>query len=295
MFLAHDQLPAGTWRSRFWPRSGRRCGGSGNVSRARRGSQAGSATHPHVATAYEAGEREHRPYVVFEYMPNGSLADRLRDNGAPPRPTALRWLEQAAEASTSLTPRRSCIATSNPRTAPRRRENVASPTSVSLDTRANTRSPRRASRGDGGLFRTRAARRPRRDRGERPVRARRGRPPALDGQVARRPDDRGLTLRSERCSTARSPTSRIVDLRPRPRSWTRFETRWQLIHPGHTDAAPVLPARTTPGARPAHRVRPARRRNAAASAGSGLAPGRARRRRPPDGRRIRAWRRLGRT
>lgn len=54
--------------------------------------------HRHVVTAYEAGEWEHRPYVVFEYMPNGSLADRLRENGAPPRPQALRWLAQAADA-----------------------------------------------------------------------------------------------------------------------------------------------------------------------------------------------------
>ena len=54
--------------------------------------------HPHIVTAYEAGEWERRPYVVFEYMPNGSLADRLRENGSPPRPQALGWLEQAADA-----------------------------------------------------------------------------------------------------------------------------------------------------------------------------------------------------
>ena len=55
-------------------------------------------THPHIVTAYEAGEWERRPYVVFEYMPNGSLAERLQEYGPPPRPTALRWLEQAADA-----------------------------------------------------------------------------------------------------------------------------------------------------------------------------------------------------
>ena len=54
--------------------------------------------HPHVVTAYEAGEWERRPYVVFEYMPNGSLADRLQTQGKPPTATALRWLGQAAEA-----------------------------------------------------------------------------------------------------------------------------------------------------------------------------------------------------
>jgi hypothetical protein len=55
-------------------------------------------THPHIVTAHEAGEWDRRPYVVFEYMPNGSLADRLQTKGAPAAPTALGWLEQAAEA-----------------------------------------------------------------------------------------------------------------------------------------------------------------------------------------------------
>jgi hypothetical protein len=55
-------------------------------------------THPHVVTAYEAGEWEGRPYVVFEYMPKGSLADRLQQQGPPPREQALRWLAQAAAA-----------------------------------------------------------------------------------------------------------------------------------------------------------------------------------------------------
>jgi len=55
-------------------------------------------THPHIVTAHEAGELEQRPYVVFEYMPNGSLADRLQANGVPPRSTAMRWLAQAADA-----------------------------------------------------------------------------------------------------------------------------------------------------------------------------------------------------
>jgi serine/threonine protein kinase len=54
--------------------------------------------HPHIVTAFEAGEWEHRPYVVFEYMPNGSLAERLWERGTPPRSRALLWLEQAADA-----------------------------------------------------------------------------------------------------------------------------------------------------------------------------------------------------
>ena len=55
-------------------------------------------SHPHVVTAHEAGEWQRRPYVVFEYLPNGSLAERLRENGVPPRSTALQWLAQAADA-----------------------------------------------------------------------------------------------------------------------------------------------------------------------------------------------------
>jgi Protein kinase domain len=54
--------------------------------------------HPRIVTAYDAGEWQQRPYVVFEYMPNGSLADYLRENGTPPRPKAMRWLAQSAEA-----------------------------------------------------------------------------------------------------------------------------------------------------------------------------------------------------
>jgi serine/threonine protein kinase len=54
--------------------------------------------HPHIVTAHEAGEWEQRPYVAFEYMPNGSLAEQLRDRGTPPRPQALQWLAQAAAA-----------------------------------------------------------------------------------------------------------------------------------------------------------------------------------------------------
>ena len=54
--------------------------------------------HPHIVTAYEAGVWEQRPYVVFEYMPEGSLAEVLQESGPPPRPQALQWLAQAADA-----------------------------------------------------------------------------------------------------------------------------------------------------------------------------------------------------
>jgi protein kinase-like protein len=54
-------------------------------------------SHPHIVTTHDAGEWEGRPYVVFEYLPNGSLADRQHEN-APPPATVLRWLGQAAAA-----------------------------------------------------------------------------------------------------------------------------------------------------------------------------------------------------
>jgi serine/threonine protein kinase len=54
--------------------------------------------HPQVVTAHEAGEWQQRPYVVFEYMPGGSLADQLREHGAPQRAQAMQWLAQAADA-----------------------------------------------------------------------------------------------------------------------------------------------------------------------------------------------------
>jgi serine/threonine protein kinase len=54
--------------------------------------------HPHIVMAYDAGEWQQRPYVVFEYMPGGSLADELRGHGAPPRAQAMQWLAQAAGA-----------------------------------------------------------------------------------------------------------------------------------------------------------------------------------------------------
>ena len=53
--------------------------------------------HPHIVTAHEAGEWEQRPYVVFEYMPRGSLADQLQDNGPPLRSQTPRRRLQSSE------------------------------------------------------------------------------------------------------------------------------------------------------------------------------------------------------
>jgi eukaryotic-like serine/threonine-protein kinase len=53
--------------------------------------------HPHVVTIYDVGEWNERPFIVMEYLPGGTLAERARA-GIVPREQALTWLEQAAAA-----------------------------------------------------------------------------------------------------------------------------------------------------------------------------------------------------
>src|SRR5436190_22572063 len=54
--------------------------------------------HPHVVTIYDIGEHEGSAFIVMEYFPGGTLADRLRAEAPIPVPTALTWLEEAASA-----------------------------------------------------------------------------------------------------------------------------------------------------------------------------------------------------
>jgi serine/threonine-protein kinase len=49
---------------------------------------------PNVVTIYDVGAWNGRPYLVMQYLPGGSLADRL-PRGRVPTGAALRWLEQA--------------------------------------------------------------------------------------------------------------------------------------------------------------------------------------------------------
>ncbi len=52
---------------------------------------------PNVVTTYDVGEVDGLPYIVMEYIPGGSLADRLR--GGPVAPAqALEWIGQIAGA-----------------------------------------------------------------------------------------------------------------------------------------------------------------------------------------------------
>ena len=72
---------------------------------------------PNTVTIFDVGEHEGRPYIVMEYMPGGSLAERLARGGAQPPGRALAWLEQAA-ARPGRRPRarRSSTGTSSPAT-----------------------------------------------------------------------------------------------------------------------------------------------------------------------------------
>jgi eukaryotic-like serine/threonine-protein kinase len=58
------------------------------------------SAHPHVVTIYDIGEHGDDAFIVMEYFPGGTVADRLRaarDGGEQvARETALRWLREAA-------------------------------------------------------------------------------------------------------------------------------------------------------------------------------------------------------
>ena len=52
---------------------------------------------PHTIAIYDVGEFHGRPFIVMEYLPGGSLADKARSGPVSPA-QALEWLRQAAEA-----------------------------------------------------------------------------------------------------------------------------------------------------------------------------------------------------
>jgi tetratricopeptide (TPR) repeat protein len=54
------------------------------------------SAEPHVVTIFDVGEHGGRPFTVMEYLPGGTLAQRMPGPVEPAR--ALAWLRQAAEA-----------------------------------------------------------------------------------------------------------------------------------------------------------------------------------------------------
>ncbi len=52
---------------------------------------------PHVITVFDVGEHRRQPYIVMEYLPGGSVYDRLREGRVSPAQT-LAWLGQAGQA-----------------------------------------------------------------------------------------------------------------------------------------------------------------------------------------------------
>ncbi|MFN2472024.1 MAG: serine/threonine-protein kinase [Gaiellaceae bacterium] len=52
---------------------------------------------PSIVTIFDVGESQGRPFIVMEYLPGGSLEQRLR-RGVQDMGQALTWLEQAARA-----------------------------------------------------------------------------------------------------------------------------------------------------------------------------------------------------
>src|SRR6202165_6342249 len=69
------------------------------TARFRREAQAiAQMRHPNVLNVYDFGEYQGTPYMIVEYMPGGSLSDRMKAGERFDRPTTLRLLEGVAAA-----------------------------------------------------------------------------------------------------------------------------------------------------------------------------------------------------
>jgi eukaryotic-like serine/threonine-protein kinase len=53
-------------------------------------------SHPNICSLYDYGEADGRPYMVLEYLPNGSLEERLKDGPLPDQETTRLAAEMAA-------------------------------------------------------------------------------------------------------------------------------------------------------------------------------------------------------
>src|SRR5438874_4599902 len=57
---------------------------------------AAALSHPNICSLYDYGEAERRPYMVLEYLPGGSLEDRLTGRPLPDDETQRIATEIAA-------------------------------------------------------------------------------------------------------------------------------------------------------------------------------------------------------
>jgi serine/threonine protein kinase len=57
---------------------------------------AAALSHPNICSLYDYGEADGRPYMILEYLPNGSLEERLKDGPLPDAETLRLALEIAA-------------------------------------------------------------------------------------------------------------------------------------------------------------------------------------------------------
>jgi serine/threonine-protein kinase len=55
-------------------------------------------SHPHIVGVIDAGEDEHRPYIVFEYVEGETLKERIRRLGRLPIPEAVAYAIEIARA-----------------------------------------------------------------------------------------------------------------------------------------------------------------------------------------------------
>ncbi|HET9073461.1 MAG TPA: protein kinase [Solirubrobacteraceae bacterium] len=74
-------------------------GDTDQIERFRREARAvAQLSHPHVVGVIDAGEDEHRPYIVFEYVEGETLKERIRRLGPLPIPEAVAYTIELARA-----------------------------------------------------------------------------------------------------------------------------------------------------------------------------------------------------
>ena len=100
VYLAHDDVLDRDVALKIL--SGSHSGDEEFIERFRREAQSAAAlTHPNIVSIYDRGETDDEPgtyYIAMEYLPGGSLKDRITSRGALPARTAAEVALQIAEA-----------------------------------------------------------------------------------------------------------------------------------------------------------------------------------------------------